>query len=201
MILKKCRLYNVFGSGTNHGLYMQFMAQSALVNQGCKVGLMRGASTHMALWFYAMMQALRLRQLLTATIHQQTFVDLTLKDSTKAAVCEIKDNKFWKCIYILLHAVFLALRLLPYCNKNEPAMDKIFFLPHRTTVAIDMSVEFLNDKTLFGAHIVLGGAGDADNDSNDDNVIFNDAPHHTSETQFLPIVNFSIIVRYLITFQ
>ena len=50
-------------------------------------------------------------------------------------------------------------------------------------------MEFLNDKTLFGAlksddnltregNIVLGGTGDADNDSNDDNVIFNDAPPH-----------------------
>ena len=66
-------------------------------------------------------------------------------------------------------------------------MDKIFFLSHRTTVALDKSMEFLNDKTLFGAlksddnltregNIVLGGAGGAENDSNNDNVIFNDGP-------------------------
>ena len=133
------------------------------------------------------MRALRLRQPLTATIHQQTFVDLTLNDSAKAAVRDIKDDKLWKCIYILLRAVFPALRLLRYCDKNEPAMDKIFFLSRRTTVALDKSMEFLNDKTLFGAlksddnltregNIVLGGAGDAENDSDDDNVIFNDGP-------------------------
>ena len=134
-----------------------------------------------------MIQALRLRQPLTATIHQQKFVDLNLNESAKAAVRDIKDDKFWKCIYILLHAVFPALRLLHYCDKNKPAMDKIFFLSHRTTVALDKSEEFLNDKTLFGAlksndnltregNIVHGGAGDADNDSNNDSVIFNDAP-------------------------
>jgi hypothetical protein len=57
-------------------------------------------------------------------------------------------------------------------------MDKTFFLSHRTTVALEKSEEFMNDKTLFGAlksvdnltregNIVHGGAVDADNDSND----------------------------------
>jgi hypothetical protein len=94
----------------NHGIYTQFMAQSALANQGRKVGLLilKGAGTRMALWFYAMMRALCLRQPLTATIHQQTFVDLTLKDSAKAAMCDIKDDKFWKsiiscCVMYSLH--------------------------------------------------------------------------------------------------
>ena len=100
---------------------------------------------------YAMIRALRLRQPLTATIHQQKFVDLNLNESAKAAVRDIKDDKFWKCIYILLRAVFPALRLLCYCDKNKPSMDKIFFLSHRTTVALEKSEEFLNDKTLFGA--------------------------------------------------
>jgi hypothetical protein len=130
MILKTCRLYNVFGSGANHGIYAQFMSQSGLSNGGRKVGLLWGAGTQMALWFYAIIQALRLRQPLTATatIHQQKFVNLNLNESAKAAVRDIKDDKFWKCIYILLRAVFPALRLLHYCDKNKPSMDKIFFL-------------------------------------------------------------------------
>ena len=117
------------------------MAQSALANQGRKVGLLRGAGTRMALWFYAMILALRLRQPLTATIHQQKFVDLILNKSAKAAVSDIKDDKFWKCIYMLLRAVFPALRLLHYCDKNKPAMDKIFFLSHSATVALEKSEE------------------------------------------------------------
>jgi hypothetical protein len=135
----------VFGSGANHGIYAQFMAQSALTNGGRKVGLLWGAGTHMALWFYAMMQALRLKQLLSATIHQQKFVDLTLNNSVKAAVRDIKDEKFWKCIYMLLRAVFPALRLLRYCDKNKPAMDKIFFLSHRTTKSLKKSEQHLNN--------------------------------------------------------
>ena len=101
LILKACRLYNVFGSGANHGIYAQFMAQSALANKGCKVGLLRGAGTQMALWFYAMMRLICLQQPLKATIHQQIFLDLTLSTSARGAVQDhIKDENFWKCMYI-----------------------------------------------------------------------------------------------------
>jgi hypothetical protein len=58
---------------------------------------------------------------LGATIHQQKFVDLNLNNSVRAAVIDIKDDKFWKCIYLLLHAVFPALRLL---DKPPPSEDE-----------------------------------------------------------------------------
>jgi hypothetical protein len=45
LILKTCRLYNIFGLGANHGIYVQFMAQSAMANKGCTVNLLRGAGT------------------------------------------------------------------------------------------------------------------------------------------------------------
>jgi hypothetical protein len=183
LILKACRLYNVFGSGANHGIYAQFMAQSALVNKGCKVGLLRGAGTRMALWFYAMMCILRLKQPLTATIHQQKFVHLNLNGSVRAAVQDINNDKFWKCKYLLLRAVFPALRLRHYCDKSKPAMDKIFFLSHRTTLALNKSEEFLNDRHLFGSlssdsnlnqegNIVLGDGGDEESDG--ESVVFAD---------------------------
>jgi hypothetical protein len=50
-------------------------------------------------------------------------IDLNLNNSVRAAVLDIKDNRFWKCIYMLQHAVFPALRLLCYCDKSKPAMD------------------------------------------------------------------------------
>jgi hypothetical protein len=112
------------------------MAQSAMANKGCSVNLLWGAGTQMALWFYAMVHLLHLQQPLAATIHQQKFVDLNLNDSVRAAVHDIKDDKFWKCIYLLVRAVFLALKLLCYCNKSKPAMDKMFFLSHRTTLTL-----------------------------------------------------------------
>jgi hypothetical protein len=105
----------------------------------------------MALWFYAMLRLLCLWQPLVATIHQQKFVDLNLNNSVRAAVHDIKEDKFWKCIYLLLRAVIPALRLLHYCNKSKQMMDKIFFLSHRTTPALEKLEEFLNDRNLFGS--------------------------------------------------
>jgi hypothetical protein len=189
LILKTCRLYNVFGLGANQGIYAQFMAQSAMVNKGCLINLLRGAGTRMALWFCAMVSLLCLRQPLAATIHQQKFVDLNLNVSVRAAVHDIKDDKFWKCVYLLLCAVFPALRLLRYCNKSKPAMDKTFFLSHRTTLALKKSEEFLNNRNLFGSlrsdsnltqdgNIVLGEGGDI---SDEENVVYENAPPQPEE--------------------
>ncbi len=160
------------------------MAQSALANKGCTVNLLRAAGTQMALWFYAMVHFLCLRQPLAATIHQQKFVGLNLNDSVRAAVHDIKVDKFWKCLYLLLHSVFPALRLLCYCDKSNPAMDKIFFLSHRTTLTLEKLEEFLNDRILFGSlrsdsnltqegNIVLGEGGDI---SDEENVVYENAP-------------------------
>ena len=129
-------MYNVFGSGASHAIYAQFMAQSALANRGRKVCLIRGAGTRMALWFYAMMRLIRLQQPLKATIHQQKFLDLTQATSARGAVQDIKDKNFWKCMYILLCAVFPTLRALWYCDSNTPCMDELFHFSHRTTVTI-----------------------------------------------------------------
>ena len=95
---------------------------------------------------------------------------------------DIKDDKFWKCCYIVLHAVFPAPKLLRYCDKSTPAMDKIFYLSHRTTIALEKSEEFLNDEALFGdmpnscllnrERSVLGG--DSDDDDSDDVLFSND---------------------------
>jgi hypothetical protein len=172
------------------------MAQSALANNGRKVGLLRGAGTQMALWFYAMMRLLRLKQPLIATIHQQKFVDLNLNDTVRGAVQDIKDDKFWKCIYFLLRVVFPALRLLRYCDKSKSAMDKIFFLSHRTAIALYKSEEFLNDRHLFGylrtdsnlnreGNMVLGDRCDEESDG--ESVVFGDddniQPEDESESE------------------
>jgi hypothetical protein len=160
------------------------MAQYAMANIGCSVNLLRGAGTQMALWFYAMVRLLCLRQPMAATIHQQRFVDLNLNNSVRAAVHDIKDDKFWKCIYLLVRAVFPALRLLRYCNKNKPAMDKMFLLSHRTTLALEKLEEFLNNRNLFGSlrsdfnltkegNIVLGEGGDI---SDEEDVVHENAP-------------------------
>ena len=48
-------------------------------------------------------------------------------------------------------AVFPALRALRYCDSNTPCMDKLFHLSHRTTAAIENSLDDLNDESLFGS--------------------------------------------------
>jgi hypothetical protein len=152
------------------------MAQSALNNGGRAVGLLRGAGTQMALWFYAMMHMLW--QALRATVNQQKIVDLSLNETVTAAVHDIMDDKFWKCINIVLCAVYPALCLLCYCDKSTPAMDKIFFLSHQMTIALQKLEEFLNNESLFGdmtwnrnmsfEDSIVGGAIDSDNN----NVVF-----------------------------
>jgi hypothetical protein len=84
-------MHNVFGSGTSHAIYAQFMAQSALANRGWKVCLIQGAGTCMGLWFYAMICLIHLQQPSKATIHQHTCLDLTLTNSAEGAVHNIKE--------------------------------------------------------------------------------------------------------------
>ena len=117
-----------------------------------------------------MIHLLHLKELLRATIHQQKCVDLTVTKSVWTAVHDIKDNNFWKCLYVLFSAVFPTLRLFCYCNTNKTAMDKILFLLRRTTIARDKSVEFLNDtksltvskvtETQFKRAILFWGKGE-----------------------------------------
>ncbi len=181
LILKTCRFYNVFGSGANHAIHAQFIAQSALTNKGKQVGLLRGDGTRFASCFYAMMRFLCLKEPLKSTIYQQKFSDIFLNASARAAVKDSGDEKLWKCMYILLCSVYPALRALCYCDSSKPSMDKIFFLSHRTMQAIEMSKESLDDKSLFGSlkmdpnlrhegNMVWGDCHD-DNDE-DDNVVF-----------------------------
>lgn len=139
----------MFGSGASHAIYALFMARSALANKGNKVGLLRGAGTRMATWFYAMMRVLRHKDVLLSTVHTVTFRDLPKNDRTRAAILDVTDQKFFKALYTLLRAVYPAIRALRYCDKNEPAMDKIYFLAHRASVALERSVSFLDDTELF----------------------------------------------------
>ena len=151
LVLKCCRLYNVFGSGASHGIYAQFIAQAAAYNNGKKIGLLRGAGTRFATWFYAMHRALRMKPALKATIHNPSFSSLSKNDHVAAAIADIEDEVFWKAIYCLLRAVFPALKALRYCDSNIPAMDKIYFLVKRADDALHDSQLLLDDQDLFGS--------------------------------------------------
>ncbi len=125
------------------------MAQSAVFNNGKKIGLLRGASTRFATWFYAMMQFLRLKDALLSTVHQVAFKELAKTDVIRVTIMDISNPKFFKALYVLLRAVFPTIRALRYCDKGEPCMDKIFFLTYCATQALQRSKELLNDEELF----------------------------------------------------
>ena len=72
-----------------------------MANSGKKIGLLRGAGTRMATWFYAMVHVLCLQQPLLAIIHQAKFRTLDLNQCTGLAVCDIEDKVFLKALYTL----------------------------------------------------------------------------------------------------
>ena len=98
LILKSCRLYNTFGSGSTHGLYAQFMAQSIAHNNNRAIGLLRGAGNRMATFFYSLHRLLRLKPALLATVHTPKFAELTINRRIELAVYDIMNERFWQAI-------------------------------------------------------------------------------------------------------
>ena len=106
----------------------------------------------MALWFYALMRLLRMKDVLKATTAQLAFSE-AVKSSGKnnslkieAAVMDIEDHSFFHDIYIILRAVYPALRALRYCDSNTPMMDKIYYLVHRTSESLHKSIDELDHE-------------------------------------------------------
>ncbi len=100
LALKAYRLYNIFGSGANHAIHAQFMAQASIFNDGRKIGLLRGAGTGFTTWFYAMDRLLRLKRALKVTIHGAAFEAVANNARVVLAVEDIEDEVFWKSIFV-----------------------------------------------------------------------------------------------------
>ena len=96
-----------------------------------------------------MIRILRLKDALIATIHTAEFKELEKNDVIRAAIQDIANPQFFKALYVLLRAVFPALRVLRFCDKGEPCLDKIFYLAHRATEALAKSKTLLSDARLF----------------------------------------------------
>ena len=62
-------MYNVFGSGAAHGISEQFIQQSGVHNNRNRIGIIRGAVTRFATYFYVMMRLVCLQDPVLATIH------------------------------------------------------------------------------------------------------------------------------------
>ncbi len=127
------------------------MAQASCFNNGKKIGLLQGAGTRFATWFYAMHRLLRLKKALKATVHGTAFDSAAKNARVVLAVEDIEDDVFWRAIFCLLRAVFPALKALQFCDSNHPAMDKIYFLVHCADCALKKSSSMLDDECLFGS--------------------------------------------------
>ncbi len=127
LILKTCRLYNVFGSSASHRIHA-FMTQTSALNNGKRIGLLRVAGTRFATWFYAMHCLLRQKRAHYATVHSPAFQPLAHNARVALAMQDIENSQFWRAVYCLMRAVFPALCAMRYCDANVPAMDKIFIL-------------------------------------------------------------------------
>ena len=92
-----------------------------------------------------------MKDVLIATIHQLKFRALKLNDRDQLAVLDLQDDNFWKAIYTLLRAVYPGLRNLRMADGNKPAMDQSYYLTHRATIAINKSIDLLNDEILFSS--------------------------------------------------
>ena len=66
---------------------------------------------------------------------------------------DIEKNLFWKQIYILLRSLFPALLLLRHTDSNCPGKDKLYYLTHRTTIALYKSEDSLDDEDLFPSDV------------------------------------------------
>ena len=150
LIVKVCRIYNVFGSVPERGIYVQFIQKLGVHNNGMRAGLLRVAGNRFATDFYSIVSLVLLQDPLLATIHQAIFSDINFNDRVRSAVMDIENKTFCKSLYTLLRSVYLAIRALRCCDSNMPSMDKIYYLSKRTTLAIESSFEMLNDYDLFG---------------------------------------------------
>ncbi len=70
------------------------MAQASCFNNGKKIGLLQGAGTRFATWFYAMHRLLRLKKALKATVHGAAFDSVAKNAPVVLAVEDIEDDVF-----------------------------------------------------------------------------------------------------------
>lgn len=124
LIRRYKRLYGVFGSGAMHQPYAIFCKYSKMFNKGRHIGLLRAADTRMAGYFIALHRMLRLRSALEATV---TSVDFSGKVSSSSkqdkklrwAKAFVQNNEIWDAVFLLLRAVYPALRVLRLADRSE----------------------------------------------------------------------------------
>ena len=95
-----------------------------------------------------------------STICQAKFATISLvktDDCVRECIQDINNPEFWKAMYQLLQAVFLALRALRYADSGKPSMiDKMYTLCHQIQLALNASKEPLSNQVLFPVKVDVG---------------------------------------------
>ena len=82
------------------------MSQAALYNGGCNLGLLKGASTRMASFFYSIHRCLSQGHALLATIHSNLWESIDFNPGIRAAVVDIRGERNFGKHYISFYNVF-----------------------------------------------------------------------------------------------
>ena len=185
MIKQYKMIYHLFGSGAHHAPYAIFQRQARLFNNGKAIGLIKAADTRMAGYFKALHRMLRLKPALEATVSSLPFRDLRTLGRKKVRVnAIIQDEDFWKQVFYLLRSIFPALKVLRLADSNQPGMDKLHYLQSKESKAIERSLHWLNDVSLFPADDEVNYEGVdhqpyGDSDSEDGSEVDNVVNNHT----------------------
>ncbi len=101
----------------------------------------------MYLGFYVMYRLICLKRVLKATIHRVALDSVKTSVGVVLAIADTDDDIFWRAIFCLLRAVFLAFEVLGFCNTTS---DKKFYLIHCADQALKKLKSILVDDVVFG---------------------------------------------------
>ena len=112
--------------------------------------LLLGSDVRFAFYFYSMHRALRCRKALEATVHSVAWESLkNQKAFITRAVDDVKNDIFWKRIFVLLRALYPLLLMLRLADSNKPNMDRVCFLLEKARTHLIKAKDDLMDEFLF----------------------------------------------------
>ncbi len=125
------------------------MTQESALNNGKRIGLLRGTGTRFLTWFYAMHCLLRQKWALHDIVHGPAFQTIVHNARVTFAMQDFENPQSWREIYCLMRAVLPVLQAMRYCEAKVPAIT-IYYLVKRVNHTLLSSQPILNDEGLFG---------------------------------------------------
>jgi len=129
------RVRNIFGA-VRHSPSAMFKKYSRQHNHGVHLGFVKPSECWMAGKHIAILQLLRLKNALTATILSKEFIDLRVFNS----VCQVlMSPDFWKWAFVMCRALYAPMQVLRLADQKSPAMDKLYYYVLQTDRMLAMN--------------------------------------------------------------